>query len=120
MTRFDFSPKTIECPHGMLRITKEIVINQFGRRYTRYKVEVAKTELARECVGFDIESCIEIYPCGCLLSTWYDNITLDKDVSIIPSSRALEYLKNEVENRNRFRYLYEKYQKLFSLRNTPV
>jgi uncharacterized protein involved in tolerance to divalent cations len=120
MTRFDFSPKTIECPHGEIKVVKEMVANQFGRRYTKYKVEVAKTELARECVGFDITTCIEIYPCGCLLSTWNDSITLDKDVSIIPASRALQYLKNEVENRKRFKYLYEKYQRLFSLRNYPI
>ena len=117
MTRFDFSPKVITCPHGDIIITKEIVINQFGRRYTKYKVDTKTTELARECVGSDIVSCIEIYPCGCLLSTWYDNITLDKDVSIIPASRALEYLKNEVETRKRFEYLYNKYQRLFSMRN---
>jgi hypothetical protein len=114
MTRFDFSPKTIECPHGNIAITKETVINQFGRRYTKFKVEVKTTELARECTGSDVMTCIEIHQCGCLLSVWYDNITIDKDVAIIPSNRALEYLKNEVESRRRFKYLYEKYRKLFS------
>ena len=117
MTRFDFSQKTIECPHKKLRIVKEPMINEFGRWYTKYKTEISAKELARECVGFDIMTCIEIYDCGCLLCIWNDGITLDKDVSIIPSSRALEYLKNEVENRKRFEYLYNKYQRLFSLRN---
>jgi uncharacterized protein involved in tolerance to divalent cations len=120
MTRFDFSPKIVTCPHNNIKTTKEVVINQFGRRYTKYKVEVKAKELARECVGFDIMTCVEIYPCGCLLSVWCDNIALDKDVSIISSSRALEYLKNEVENRKRFKYLYEKYQRLFSMRNYPI
>jgi uncharacterized protein involved in tolerance to divalent cations len=118
--RFDFSPKTIECPHEQIKVVKEIVINQFGRRYTKYQVSASTKELARECVGFDIMKCIEIYSCGCLLSIWHDNITLDEDVSIIPSSRALEYLKDEVERRGRFEYLYKKYQKLFSLRNYPT
>ena len=120
MPRFDFSPKIVTCPHSNIVITKEIVINQFGRRYTKYKVDTKTTELARECVGLDIMSCVEIYPCGCLLATWYDNITIDKDVSIIPSSRALQYLEDEAERRGRFEYLYNKYQKLFSMRNHPV
>jgi uncharacterized protein involved in tolerance to divalent cations len=120
MARFDFSPKIIECPHEQIKVVKEIVFNQFGRRYTKYQVKTKATELARECVGSDIVSCIEIYPCGCLLSTWHDDITLDKDVSIIPSSRALGYLKDEVERRGRFKYLHEKYQKLFSMRNYPT
>jgi hypothetical protein len=116
MTRFDFSPKVITCPHGNIVVTKEIVINEFGRWYTKYKVETKELDLARECVGSDIMTCVEIYSCGCLLSTWHDSNTIDKDVSIIPAPRALEYLKNEVENRKRFEYLYKKYQKLFSLR----
>jgi len=113
--------KVETCPHGKITVTREYIWNEFKKSFLTSKVEIRDAkDLARECVnyGVDIMICVEIYSCGCLLNIVYDGI--EKGAYIIPYNRALEWLKDEVEHRKRFEYLYKKYQRLFSLRNFPT
>lgn len=102
-----------ECPHGKLKVVSEYIWNRF-MRFSTFRAEVKDFEIARECVEYAPEAllCIEVYDCGCLLRLYYDDT--HKIAYIIPSDRALEYLKYEVESHNRFKFLYDRYKRKIS------
>ena len=105
--------QTEVCPHGRITVSRELVWDESKKLlFVRSDVRVEVREIASECAryGIDFMDCIEVYDCGCLLYNVHDS--LGKGVFIIPATRALEFLKDEVERKRRSEYLYKRYQKL--------